>query len=184
MPAASLGAIQLGLRGGYAHASGNLFAGSGNPGGGGLYGAVASVGLLPSIDLEFAYERYTKDFNFSQEANEGTFFKADYEDQAYLLTGKLHLPLIGAPLGLFGGGGMSLHQIDLKVDTRDPSFADYVRGLSDTRNEWEWHLVGGAQLKLPVLPLVAYAEYRYQDVTGKYGPKYSSIYGGLNLYLK
>ncbi len=184
VPAAAPAATQLGLRGGWAHASGDLFPGSGSPGGGGLYGVVGSVGILPTIDLELAYERYTKDFKFSQEAYQGTFFNADYEDQAYLLTGKLHLPLIGAPFGFYGGGGASLHKIDLNVDSSNPSFQDYAQGVSDSRNEWEWHLVGGAQFKLPIVPLLAYAEYRYQDVTGKYGPSYSSIYGGLNLYLK
>ncbi len=43
--------------------------------------------------------------------------------------------------------------------------------------------MGGIQVKLPILPLLAYAEYRYQDVTGKHNPSYSSIYAGLNLYL-
>jgi hypothetical protein len=186
---AAMAATQLGVRGGYSHAAGDLFTGSGGLGGDGIYGFVASIGLLPSLDLEFAYERYTKEFSFDHAAAEGVFFggKGTYKDQAYLLTGKIHIPLVGAPFGLYGGGGGSLHRIDLKVHPDvglGESVDDYIETRIDgARNEWEWHLVGGLQFKLPVLPLLVYAEYRYQDVTGKHNPSYSSIYGGLNLYL-
>lgn len=180
------GATQIGLRGGWSDASGELFAGSGDPGGSGIYGVVVAVGLLPAIDLEFAYERYAKEFRFNQAAYEDTFFggEADVDNQAYLLTGKLHVPLLGGPLGLYGGGGFSLHRLDLKVRSSDDSVGDYLDRVSGDRNEWEWHLVGGVQFKLPILPLLAYGEYRYQDVTGKDNPRYSSIYGGLNLFLR
>ncbi len=117
-------ATQLGIRGGYAHASGDLFKGSGALGGDGIYGFAASIGLLTAVDLEFAYERYTTDFTFDSAAAEDVFFggKGTYKDQAYLLTAKIHIPLIGAPLGLYGGGGGSLHKIDLSVhaDARGP----------------------------------------------------------------
>jgi hypothetical protein len=186
---AAMAATQLGVRGGYSHAAGDLFQGSGGLGGDGIYGFVASIGLLPALDLEFAYERYTKKFSFDRAAAEDVFFggKGTYKDQAYLLTGKIHLPLVGAPFGLYGGAGGSLHRIDLHVNAdagSDESVDGYIHSQIDgARNEWEWHLVGGLQLKLPVLPLLAYAEYRYQDLSGKHNPSYSSIYGGLNLYL-
>lgn len=187
---AARAATQLGVRGGYSHAAGDLFSGSGGLGGDGIYGFVASIGLVSNFDLEFAYERYTKEFSFDHAAAEDVFFggKGTYEDQAYLLTGKIHLPLVGGPLGLYGGGGGSLHRIDLDVDAdagSGESVDEYIEDQIDgARNEWEWHLVGGLQFRLPVLPLLAYGEYRYQDVTGKHNPSYSSIYAGLNLYLK
>jgi hypothetical protein len=185
-PAAA--ATQVGVRGGWAHATGDVFQGSGGIGGDGVYGFIASVGLLPMIDLEFAYERYTTDFSFSDAAYNSVFFdgKGDFKDQAYLLTGKAHLPLIGGPFSFYGGGGGSLHRIDLKVhpDEGTPDSLEIEDHFSDERNEWEWHLVGGVDFKLPILPLLVYAEYRYQDVTGKHNPSYSTVYGGLNLYLK
>lgn len=187
---AAVAATQLGIRGGYAHATGDLFPGSGGLGGDGIYGYVASIGLLTAVDLEFAYERYTKEFSFDHAAASDVFFggKGTYKDQAYLMTGKLHLPMAGGPLGLYGGGGGSLHKIDLKVeadDGSDPSVGDYIQSqLDDARNEWEWHLVGGVQLKLPGVPILGYAEYRYQDLAGKHNPSYSSIYAGVNLYLE
>jgi hypothetical protein len=186
---AAIAAPQVGVRGGWAHATGDIFAGSGDLGGDGIYGFVASMGFLPMVDLEFAYERYTTDFTFSSAAYEDTFFggKGTYKDQAYLFTGKFHIPLPGFPLGLYGGAGGGLHKIDMDVTPSggelDPSLDDYVNQLGEVQNEWEWHLVGGAQIKLGSLPLLAYAEYRYQDLSGSDTPSYSSIYAGLNLYL-
>ena len=177
-------AMQLGVRGGYAHATGDVFGGSGDLGGGGLYGVVASLELVSMLDLEFAYERYTKEFSFDDAVRDGKpfFGDAEYEDQAYLLTGKVHLiKLLPTPLGLYGGGGVSLHSIDLNVDSGDElSVPDFGR----EENEFEWHIVIGTDLKLPVVPILAYAEYRYQNVTGGDTPKYSSVYAGVNLHLK
>ncbi len=103
--AGSAGAgVQLGVRGGYAHATGELFPGSGQLGGEGLYGVAMSVGLMPTVDIEVAWERYRKTFTFEEAAFEESFFGGDgsYEDQAYLVTGKIHLP-IGGIVGLYGG---------------------------------------------------------------------------------
>ena len=55
--------------------------------------------------------------------------------------------------------------------------------IDPERSDWEWHVLGGIGLRLPGLPLRGYAEYRYQNVQGDDSPTYSSIYGGLNLYL-
>ena len=67
-------ATQIGVRGGWSHASGNIFEGSGNVGGGGIYGVVVSMGLFPAVDVEFAYERYTNDFDFEKAAYQDVFF--------------------------------------------------------------------------------------------------------------
>lgn len=180
-------ATEIGIRGGWAHARGDLFEGSGDPGSSGLYGALISIGLFSSIDLEFAYERYRKEFEFDRATYRETFFggDAEYEDQAYLFTGKLNLPVGTGPLGLYGGGGASLHEIDVLVDAIENSSGldDYLDEIQEDRSEWEWHVVGGLGLRLPGLPLRAYGEYRYQNIDGT-SPSFSSIYGGLNLYLE
>ena len=178
-PRGAWGATQIGVRGGYSHATGDVFEGSGDIGGGGLYGVIASIGLFAIIDLEFAYERYTTEFDLDEEAFEDVFVGEDatYEDQAYLFTGLLDLgPLLG-PLSLHAGGGFSLHDIRLKDIEQIPDQID------PDRSDWEWHLVGGASLRIPGLPLRGYAEYRYQNVQGDDNPTYSSIYAGINLYL-
>jgi opacity protein-like surface antigen len=178
-------AVQLGVRGGYAHAEGDLFPGSGNMGGNGLYGVAMAVDLMPAVGLEVAWERYQKDFHFDEASFENSFFggSGSYEDQAYLVTGKLHLPL-GGLLGLYAGGGGALHRIDLSVESDDPNVQDYVDHLSDQNQDWEWHVLAGAQFSLPVLPLLLYGEYRFQNVTGDQDVRYNSVYAGLNLVLK
>jgi hypothetical protein len=178
VPSSVWGATQLGVRGGYSHATGDVFKGSGDVGGGGLYGFVASLGLFPLVDLEFAYERYTNEFEFDTEAFGDTFRgQADYEDQAYLFTGILNLSAGASPLGFYGGGGFSLHEIRLK------NVEDLPDEIDPERSDWEWHVLGGLGLRLAGLPLRAYAEYRYQNIQGDDSPTYSSIYAGLNLYL-
>ncbi len=177
--------VQLGARGGYAHAAGDLFPGSGQLGGSGLYGVVMSVGLMPTVDIEVAWERYRKEFTFEEAAFEDSFFGGDgnYEDQAYLVTGKLHLP-IGGILGLYGGGGGGLHRIDLSVKSDDPTVQEYLDQLNEIDRDWEWHAVAGAQIKLPSVPILIYGEYRFQNVTGGADVRYNSVYAGLNLFLK
>jgi hypothetical protein len=184
VPVCGWGATQIGVRGGYSHASGDLFEGSGDIGGAGIYGVVVSMGLLPRIDVGFAYERYTSSFDFQRAAFQDAFFggEAEYEDQAYVFTGTLNLGTPGSPLDLYGGGGFSLHEMNLKIKT-DDDVGDYLDRIGGDRSDWEWHLVGGLGLRLPSLPFRAYAEYRYSNVQGDDNPTYSSVYGGLNLYL-
>ncbi|MFB3909944.1 MAG: hypothetical protein ACE15D_16250 [Candidatus Eisenbacteria bacterium] len=183
VPGPVVAATQIGIRGGWSHASRDVFPGSGDLGGSGLYGFTGSIGLLPMLDVEFAYERYTNDFSFDSAHFEDTLFggKGSYEDQAYLVTGKLHLPFLAAPFGLYAGGGGSLHHINFHVTAADDSFDDIADQLGDERNEWEWHIVAGSSFRIPVLPVAAYAEYRFQNVSGNGAPRYHSIYGGLNL---
>jgi len=183
-------ATELGVRGGWANATGDVFAGSGNVGSSGIYGLVVSIGLFSSVDLEFAYERYTSDFSFKDALTDGQKAfngDAEYEDQAYILTGKLNLPLLAAPFGLYVGGGFSLHELDLKVDSDesdDSEIEEYLKQIGGDRSEWDWHAVGGLGWKLPALPLRAYAEYRYQNIQDDESPSYSSVYAGLNLYME
>lgn len=180
------GEVQIGLRGGWSHARGDLFTGSGDPGSAGIYGVALGCGILERLDLEVAYERYAKEFAFDHGVFESTLFhgRVDYENQAYLLTGKIELPLFLKPFGLYGGGGGSLHQIQVTVEPEDAGLSTIAEQLSEERNEWEWHLVGGLALRLPSTPLLTYAEYRYQDVSGTHGLSYASVYAGLNLVLE
>jgi hypothetical protein len=179
LPQGAWGATQLGIRGGYSHASGDVFQGSGDVGGGGLYGVVASIGMFSIVDVEFAYERYTTDFKLETDVFEDVFLgdEVSYEDQAYHFTGLLNLSTGASLLGLYGGGGFSIHEIRLK------NFDEIPDEIDPERSDWEWHLVGGVGLRLGDLPLRGYAEYRYQNVQGDDSPTYSSIYAGLNLYL-
>jgi hypothetical protein len=173
------GATQLGIRGGYSHATGDVFEGSGDVGGGGLYGVVASIGLFSMVDVEFAYERYTTDFELDAGVFEDVLLgdEVSYEDQAYIFTGLVNLSPGGNPLGFYGGGGFSIHEIRLE------NFEEIPDEIDPERSDWEWHLVGGVGLRLGSLPLRGYAEYRYQNVQGDDSPTYSSVYAGLNLFL-
>lgn len=179
-------ATQIGVRGGWSHASGNIFDGSGDVGGGGIYGIAVSMGIFPAVDVEFAYERYTNEFTFERAAYEDVFFGGEgtFENQAYIFTGKLNLTSAVNPLGFYGGGGFSLHEMDLEIESTDESVGDYLDRIGGDRSDWEWHLVGGVGVRILGLPLRAYAEYRYQNVQGDDNPSYSSIYAGLNLFLK
>ena len=185
LPAPGIAGGAVGVRGGWSHASGDVFDGSGDPGSGGIYGFTVALGIVPMLDAEFAYERYTSDFDFRAASLEDAFFggKASYDDQAYLLTGKLHLPLIGGMtgLGLYGGAGINLHRIDLSVKSQDEDWEAYAERISGEDDQRGWHLVGGVQWKFPAFPLALYGEYRYQGIRGSDTPNYSSIYAGLNL---
>lgn len=182
-PHGARAATQIGVRGGYASVKGEVFPGSGDMGGGGLYGLTLTLGLVPKIDLEFAWERYQQDFSFSEAAFEETFFggEGSYETQNLLLTGKLHLP-IGGLFGIYGGFGASLQRADLSVDSDDPSVQDYLDQIDGLSQEAAWNLSTGIQFKIPEVPLLIYGEYRYQDVTGGSDVRSSSAYAGLNLY--
>jgi len=176
-------ALDIGVRGGYAHATGDVFEGSGDVGGGGLYGIVAGLGFTDALQLELAYEHYTKDFSFDEAVHGGTIFFGDgkYEDQAYLLTGKVQFfRLVPTPIGLYGGAGVSLHSLDITVDSGEATVPDF----GEKKNEFEWHLVAGAGLRVPGLPLRAYGEYRYQNITGSADIRFSSLYAGVNLVLE
>ncbi|MBD3161483.1 MAG: hypothetical protein GF346_04680 [Candidatus Eisenbacteria bacterium] len=179
------GAAEIGVRAGWLDANGEVFPGSGEIGDGGVYGFVLALGLVPEIDVEFAYERYRQEFSFERGIFEETFFEGEgeFEDQAYLFTAKLHLPLLTGPLDLYGGGGGSLHEIDLHVDSEEAGVEEIIDALSEERSEWAWHVVAGAGLRLPPLPVRFYGEVRFNDVAGENTPNTASVYAGVNLYL-
>lgn len=182
VPAVSVAAVQVGARGGYAHARGDVFPGSGSLGGSGLYGFTFAFGVLPHIDLEMAWERYRKEFHFSEAEFEESFFagRGKYEDQAYLLTGKIGLPL-ATLLDLYVGGGGSLHHADLTIQSDGPTARAFVRKVNGIRDDWEWHAVIGTQLRIAKSPVLAYGELRFQDITGETDLRTNSVYAGLNL---
>lgn len=171
--AASIG---LGVRGGYYHSTGDIFKGSGDLGGNGLWGVVGTIGMLPTVDFEFAYERYTKDFDTNEiPARQGSF-----QDNAYLLTAKFRLPItpVISPLWFHAGVGAGLH--DLKITGAIDQTTQEV--ITETKSQGEWHAVAGADVK--VAPFVFYGEYRFQDLTEKQGPRFHSVYAGLNLRIQ
>jgi hypothetical protein len=174
-------AVQVGGRAGYYHSTGDVFKGSGNLGGNGLWGLAASVSILLPIDVEFAYERYTKDFSFNQGTNIPIGGSAKYIDNAYLLTGKVKVPILGpvSPLWFHLGAGTGLHHIETNTDSPNQAVRD---AINQTQNQGEWHAVAGADIKLS--SLLVYGEYRFQDVTEKHGPRFNSIYAGVNLFFQ
>lgn len=182
----ALGAAELGIRAGWLDARGEVFQGSGEIGGGGVYGLTLALGLVPRIDVEFAYERYRQEFSFERGVFQQTFFEGEgeYQDQAYLLTGKLRFPVLAGPFDLYAGGGASLHQIELDLESEEGGIEEVLEALGGDREEWAWHVVAGAGLRVPGLPLRLYAEARFNDVGDKETPNTASVYGGLNLYLE
>jgi hypothetical protein len=173
----SSASVQVGARGGYYHSSGDIFEGMrGNVGGNGLWGVVGSVSLLLPLDLELAYERYTKDLKASEVPTDPSKFR----DSAYLLTGKLRVPILPAasPIWLHVGGGAGLHHIEASggIDNATHEI------ITEVRNQGEWHAVAGADFK--VSSLLFYGEYRYQDLTSRHGAHFLSVYAGVNLYLE
>lgn len=168
--------VQLGVRGGYYNSTGDIFEGSGNVGGNGLWGVTGAVSLLLPLEIEFAYERYTKDFDTNQiPSGSGTF-----RDNAYLLTGKLRLPITPpmSPIWFHAGAGVGLHHIETSggIDQRTNEI------ITEAKDQGEWHGVAGADVKLGSFHF--YGEYRFQDVTEKDGPRFHSVYAGVNLYLE
>jgi hypothetical protein len=177
--------LQLGLRGGYAHTSGEVFSGSGDPGGSGLYGVVASLSPIPGLEAEFAYERTTTEFDFTGAAYEDAFFdgSADLEQQLYALTAKGHIPIAGPLVSLHVGAGVSSHRLDLAIDS-DADLGEAFDSIARDRDEWAWHAVAGLGVGLGSLPLRAYGEARYEDIGGTVTPTVSSVYAGLNFVFR
>lgn len=182
LAAAPVDALQIGVRGGYAKADGDLFDGSGPVGSGGLYGVAAVIPLLPRIDLELAYERYTSEFEPDRLLQEQPFVNgAEFIDQSYLITAKLRLiDPAASPLGIYGGGGASLHAIEVEFEGGDLEIPDF----DPDDEEFAWHAVAGIDVELPSLPFVLYAEYRFQDIQGDTKPRFNSVYAGVNLVLE
>lgn len=169
--------VQLGVRGGYFHSSGDILEGRhGDIGGNGLWGVAGAVSLLVPVDLELAYERYTKDLK----VNEIPTSPSEFRDSAYLMTGKWKLAIFPAisPVWLHVGAGAGLHHIEASggIDSGTQQI------ITEVKNQGEWHAVGGADLKLG--SFLFYGEYRYQDLTERHGAHFHSVYAGLNLYLE
>jgi opacity protein-like surface antigen len=170
-------AVQLGVRGGYYHSSGDVLEGRrGDVGGNGLWGVAGVVSMLPTLDLEFAYERYTNNLD----TNEIPTSPSKFKDGAYLLTGKLRMPIapVTFPLWFHVGGGVGLHHLEASggIDAASHEI------ITEAKNQGEWHAVVGADVKLS--SFLFYGEYRYQDLTSRHGARFHSVYAGVNLYLE
>lgn len=184
---------EVGIRYGRADLRGNrLFPGSGDLGATPLIGLQVELDVLPIIRLELAGEAYDEDFRFEDGRfgdviTEGT---GNFKDTALLATGKLGLPLtLLGPGSLYGGLGLSAHFIDVKVDATESNgllmdgekdLEDAIKEVAGERTEVEWHAVIGIRTGIPILPLSAFAEVRYQDVLDGGTPDLGSAYLGLN----
>ena len=170
--------VQIGARAGYSHTTGEVLSSSGGLGGNGLWGLVGAVQILLPLDLEIAYERYTKSLD-THAIPAGA--NATYVDNAYLLTGKVNLPVFGgiSPFWLHAGGGVGLHNIDTSTDSAD-QIAQQL--LNRSMNQGEWHAVVGADFR--IASFLVYGEYRFQNITENQGARFNSIYAGLNLCLE
>jgi len=184
---ADAGATEIGLRYGRADLRGNsLFPGSGDLGETPLIGLQVLLDILPFIDVELAGEAYDEDFRFKDGEfgdviTDGT---GNFKDTAILATGKIGIPftLLG-PASVYGGLGLSAHFLDVKVDPADGvegDIEDAIQKVTGERSEVEWHAVLGVKTGIPVLPLAAFLEVRYQDVLDSRTPDLGSAYLGVN----
>jgi hypothetical protein len=192
----ALAKTEIGLRYGRGDLRGSrLFPGSGDLGATPLIGIQAVFDFVPIIDLEVAGEAYDEDFRF-EDGRFGDVVAAgtgNFQDTAILATGKLGIPLtLLGPGSIYAGLGLGAHFVDVDVNV-DPEaeggggladgIEDAIRDVAGERTEVEWHAVLGVKTGIPVLPLIAFAEVRYQDVLDKGTPDLGSAYLGVNLIL-
>ena len=184
LPRSAGAATQVGIRGGQARATGEVVRVGGEPGGMGFRGATLELGLLPLVGLEMAWERSRGDFGSRWSATDDDDHGGGgtYEDQSYLVTGKLHIPIPG-PIGVHGGVGGSLHRIEVRLHNDGAAGEEALGGLRDGDHDWEVHVVTGMSVQVPGAPLLVYGECRFPGVERLRELRYGSAYAGLNLRL-
>jgi len=192
--------LQLGARAGYADLQGDVFRGSGDLSGTGLFGIQAIFSALPRVNLCLAGEAKNDKLTFSGAGDLSEQFngKAEWRDLGLYASLHLHLIPIGVgPLGLYAGGGGGVHFTEMTlsdVTSSTPKSAagplgaagpvdDFIKQVEEKKSDFAWHLLAGTSFSLPVLPLAVFAEVRFEDVTGDFTPRGYSAYAGLNLSL-
>jgi hypothetical protein len=190
-PAGAAGGTTVGVRYGWANATGRLFRGGPDLKSCNLVGVQLGLPLLPLIRVEVAGEYVSQPFSFDKGVFDGieAAGKGDYEDLTLLLTAKLDfLSLPAIPLKLYGGGGASVHYANVEVNQLSPlpgrgPLEDAIKKVTGKSTEVGWHAVAGARLAVPALPFQIFVEGRYQDpFRHERGvPTTKSVYAGLDL---
>jgi hypothetical protein len=183
---------EVGIRYGRANLKGDLFPGSGDIGQTPLLGLQVVLDVLPIISLELAGEAYDEDFRFEDGDLGGVVADGtgNFKDTALLATGKVGLPLtLLGPGSIYGGLGLSAHFVDLEIDATESSgllkngdkdLEDAVQDIAGESTDVEWHAVLGIRTAIPILPLSAFFELRYQDIMDGNLPDLTSGYLGVN----
>jgi hypothetical protein len=188
--AGAAGGTTVGVRYGWADASGKLFQDGPDLGSCDLVGVQLGLHLLPLIQLEVAGEYVSQPFSFSKGVFQGieAAGKGDYEDLTLLLTAKFDVISLPAfPLKIYAGGGANVHYADVEVNqiqplTRGP-LEDAIKSVTGNATRVGWHAVAGVRLDVPSLPFALFVEGRYQDpFQHERGvPTTKSAYAGLDL---
>lgn len=183
---------EVGIRYGRANLKGDIFPGSGDLGQTPLLGIQVVLDVLPIISLELAGEAYDEDFHFEDGDFDGVIADGtgNFKDTALLATGKIGFPLsLLGPGSIYGGLGLSAHFTDLEIDATensgllrsgDKDLRDSVQDIAGESTDVEWHAVVGIRTGIPVLPLSAFFELRYQDIMNGDLPDLTSGYLGVN----
>jgi hypothetical protein len=197
---------ELGVRAGYSDLKGSLFRGSDAAGGVPLFGVQAGFPLLPELSLWLSGEAKSNDVRFADVGSQGESYLGKTTWRDISLAAALHVNLLPSAAGLFSlyvGGGGGIHFVDLKVQQitssnppagksaapglraeagSDP-VGDFLRKLEKQRSDFSWHAVVGASRGLPLIPVNAFIEARFEDIQGDFSPHGYSVYAGLNLDL-
>jgi hypothetical protein len=195
---------QFGVRAGYCDLKGEVFHGSGKPGGVPLFGAQAIFSLLPAVGLCLSGEAKNETLRFDQAANLDQLFRGEGQWRDLSLAAALQariLPIGVGPFGLYVGGGGGVHFADVKMKNAqivpakaDPPAGgtvlasgdpvnDFIHQVEKNHSDFSWHLLAGGSVSLPLFPLSVFVEGRFEDVSSDFSPHGYSIYAGLNLSL-
>jgi opacity protein-like surface antigen len=191
------GSSSVGVRYGWADASGELFKGSPDLGGCNLVGVHLGLDLLPLVQVEVAGEYVSQSFGFAEGLFEGirATGKGDYEDLTLFVTGRVHvLSLFVLPVKGYVGGGANVHYADLKIkdatQVLDPGglggdLEDAIQKATGKTTRVGWHLVAGLRLAFTGFPASVFLEGRYQDPFKRDQgvPTTKSLYAGLSFSL-
>ncbi len=181
---------EVGFRVGYSDMKGGIFKGSGDVGGVALLGLQAVIPILPRMTLSVAGERRSETIRFEDVGDAGDLFhgEAEWSDLALFAALRLRiLPLIAGPFGVYAGAGLGGRFTETSIkpmmDEITDGIRDFVRRNEEDRSAFSWHGLVGASLKLPILPVTAFAESRFEKAEDSYTPRAFSVYGGVNLSL-
>jgi opacity protein-like surface antigen len=145
-----------------------------------LGGLHVRVSTLPMFDLIVAGEYAWKNEKYSGFGEEFELKRHDL-----LFAASAVYPIKFSVVSPYLGGGLGTHSLGYDyVEPPGWSLADYGIDVPDNTTKMGYHLMAGADVKVPAFPLFFNAEYRINwistpdDVT-----KYHSIIAGLNFSL-
>jgi hypothetical protein len=187
----------VGVRYGWADATGELFEGSPDLGGCDLVGVQLGIGLASILQVEVAGEYVSQPFDFARGLFAGVEAagRGDYQDLTLLATARLQIfTMTFLPLKLYAGGGANVHYANLELHdvTEVPSarfgtgdLEDAIRDVAGKTTQVGWHLVAGTRLAFTGFPFSFFLEGRYQDPFKRDDgvPTSKSVYLGAELSL-